>query len=217
MTAEASKFISQEMNIILLQTLWAILVFLVGWFIAKWLGGGVAMFLEKTKLNHALKRIGAEDALSKTDLQLNSPRFFGEIVRWFFVIFFLMISSEMVGLIQLSQFLEKVIGYYSNIFVACFIFIVAVFLSDFSQKIVIGALEKEKITYSRFLGRGLSFAIWVLAILAILYQLKIVPTLILAIFIGVIGIIVLALGIAFGLGGKDLAAKILKELEEKFK
>jgi hypothetical protein len=90
-------------------------------------------------------------------------------------------------------------------------------LIDFSQKVFIGSLEKEKLTFSRFFGKGFSFSVWVLATLAIFYQLKIIPELILAIFIGVISIIVLVVGISFGLGGKDLAAKILKELEEKLK
>jgi hypothetical protein len=196
---------------------WAILVFFVGWFISKWTGQIAAAFLSKIKLSQVLKRMGLEEALTKIDLHLSAPKFFGEIVRWFFVILFLMAASEILGLTQFSQFLEKVIGYYPNIFIAALIFVVAVFLADFSQKIVVGTLEKEKITYSRFLGRAIRWAIWLFAILAILYQLQITPSLILAILIGMVATISIALGIAFGLGGKDLAAKILKELEEKFK
>ncbi len=196
---------------------WAILVFFVGWFISKWIGQIAAVFLSKIRLNQVLKRMGLEEALTKIDTRLNAPKFFGEIARWFFVILFSMAASEILGLTQFSQFLEKVIGYYPNVFIAALIFVVAVFLADFSQKIVVGTLEKEKITYSRFLGRAIRWAIWLFAILAILYQLRITPSLILAVLIGMVATISIALGIAFGLGGKDLAAKILKELEEKFK
>jgi len=196
---------------------WAILVLFIGWFVSKWIGQVAAAFLSKIRLNQVLKRMGLEEALTKIDTRLNAPKFFGEIVRWFFVILFLMAASEIFGLTQFSQFLGKVISYYPNIFIAALIFVVAVFLADFSQKIVVGTLEKEKITYSRFLGRAIRWAIWLFAILAILYQLRITPSLILAILIGMVATISIALGIAFGLGGKDLAAKILKELEEKFK
>jgi hypothetical protein len=196
---------------------WAILVFFVGWFISQWAGQIAATFLSKIRLSQVLKRMGLEEALTKIDLHLSAPKFFGEIVRWFFVILFLMAASEILGLTQFSHFLEKVIGYYPNVFIAALIFVVAVFLADFSQKIVVGTLEKEKITYSRFLGRAIRWTIWLFAILAILYQLQITPSLILAILIGMVATISIALGIAFGLGGKDLAAKILKELEEKFK
>lgn len=126
-------------------------------------------------------------------------------------------ASDILGLTQFTYFLEKVIGYYPNIFIAALLFIIAVFLTYFSQKILVGTLEKEKITYSRFLGRAISWVIWLFTILAILYQLQIIPSLILTLFAGAVISISIALGIAFGLGGKDLAAKILKELEEKFK
>lgn len=196
---------------------WASLVLFFGILIAKWAGKISAAFLDKIRLNQFLKRMGWEETLLKIDARLNAPKFFGEIVKWFFIIVFLMISSEILGLVQFSQFLERVIRYFPNIFISCFIFLVAVFLVDFSQKIVVGTLEKEKITYSRFIGKWLSWIIWTLAILAILYQLRIVPTLILTVFVGIVAIFVLILGISFGLAGKDLAAKILKELEEKFK
>lgn len=199
------------------QILGAILVFIIGWFVSKWIGELTEGFLKRTKLNQAAKRLGWDEALSKIDVRLNLPKVFGIIVRVFFVILFLVACFEMIGLSQFSQDLWKAVVYYMNIFVACIIFIVAIFLADFSQKIVIGSLEKNKITYSRFVGKGMSWAIWALATLAILYQLQIVPTLILTIFIGVTALIVLSLGIAFGLGGKDLAAKILKELEDKWK
>jgi len=196
---------------------WAGLVLLLGVIVAKIMEKFIVNFLNKIRLNQLLKRIGLEEALLKIDTRLNAPRFFAQIVKWFFIIVFLMVSSEILGLPQFSQFLGRVIDYFPNIFISCLIFLVAAFLVDFSQKIVVGTLEKEKITYSRLVGKWIGWAIWLFAILAILYQLQIIPSLILTIFIGMVATISIALGISFGLGGKDLAAKILKELEEKFK
>jgi len=217
MWEEISKTIWQNLTEVSPPIFWAGLVLFVGIFVAKWLGRISVAFLNQIRLNQVLKRVGLEEALSKIDTRLNAPKFFGELVKWFFIIVFLMVSFEILGLTQFSQFLEKAIGYFPNIFISTLIFLVAVFLSDFSQKIVVGTLEKEKITYSRFLGKAIRWSIWLFAILAILYQLQITPSLILAILIGMVATISIALGIAFGLGGKDLAAKILKELEEKFK
>ena len=63
----------------------------------------------------------------------------------------------------------------------------------------------------------LRWVIWFFAGLAILYQLQIVSPLILVIFVGMVITISLSLGLAFGLGGRDLAQRILKDLEDKFK
>lgn len=199
------------------QLLWAILVFVAGFLVAKWMGNTVVRFLNKTNLNQALKRLGWAETLVRLDLSLDAPGFFGELVKWFFIIIFLMISLEILGLPEFSQFLGKVISYFQNIFIAALIFIIAVFLADFSQKIMVAVLEKEKITYSRLFGRVIRWIIWSLATLAILYQLQIAPTLILTVFIGFVIAISLTIGIAFGLGGKEIAAKILKELEKKLR
>ena len=217
MYEEFTKIFWQNLTEISPSIFWAGLVLLLGILVAKWIAAIIVVFLSKIKLNQILKRMGLEEALSKIDASLNAPKFFGEIVKWFFIVLSLMASSEILGLTQFSQFLEKVIGYFPNIFISALIFVVAVFLSDFSQKIVVGTLKEEKITYSRLLGRMIRWAIWFFAILAILYQLQITPSLILVIFIGMVATTSIALGLSFGLGGKDLAVKILKELEEKFK
>ncbi|HOA47705.1 MAG TPA: hypothetical protein PKH73_02245, partial [Candidatus Pacearchaeota archaeon] len=68
---------------------------------------------------------------------------------------------------------------------------------------------------SKLLGSGIRWAIWVFAILAILLQLGITPDIVRALIYGMIAMITIATGLAFGLGGKDLAAEILKELKDK--
>jgi hypothetical protein len=196
---------------------WAGLVLLLGIFVGRIVERICSGFLDKLRLNQILKRIGFEESFKKLGFEVDASKIISEIVEWFFIIIFLLASSDILSLVQFSQFLERVIGYFPNIFISILIFIISAFLIDFSQKVFIGSLEKEKLTFSRFFGKGFTLSVWVLATLAIFYQLRIIPELILAIFIGTIAIIVLVLGISFGLGGKDLAAKILKELEEKLK
>jgi len=193
------------------------LLLVLGFVIANSLKSLAVAFLKKIRLNQVLKRLGLEGILSKIDIRFDATIFFGEIVKWFFIFVFLMASSEVIGLTLFSQFLEKVIAYFPNIFIAFLMFVVAAFIADFSQKIVVGTLEKERIIYSKFLGKLIHWAIWFFALLAILYQLQITPSLILVIFIGMVAAASIAIGIAFGLGGKDLAGRILKELEDKFK
>jgi hypothetical protein len=196
---------------------WSGVIIIVGLIFSKWMEILTVGLIERLRINQLLKMLGAEEILLRIDSRLNAPKFFGAIVKWFFIIVFLMAASDVLGMHQFSQFLSNVIGYFPNIFVSVLIFLVALYLTDFSQKLVLGTLERERITYSRFLSRSIVCGIWLFAILSILYQLKITPSLILVAFIGMVLTIALAVGIAFGLGGKDLAAKILKELEEKLK
>lgn len=195
----------------------SIFVFILGWFVSKIVGQWITSFLNRIHLNKPFERMGWKEVFDRVDIHISITRFIGEISRWSLVFIFLMFSVRIVNLSYLSQFLWEIIKYFPNIFIAIAIFVGAVFLADLSQKIVVGTLEKEKITYSRSLARAIRWIIWFLAVLAILYQLKIVPKLILTIFIGIVFAISISLGISFGFGARNIAAKILKELEDKFK
>jgi len=194
-----------------------LLLFILGLIIAHSLKRLTIAFLKRIRLNQVLRSLGLEEVLSKTNINFDAINFFGDIVKWFLIFVFLMATSEVLGLTQFSQFIEKIVAYFPNIFIACLMFVVAAFVADFSRKIIVGTLEKERIIYSKFLGRVIHWGVWLFALLAILYQLQITPSLILVIFIGMVAATSISIGIAFGLGGKDLAARILKELEEKFK
>jgi hypothetical protein len=189
---------------------WAGLILLFGILVAKFFERISQRFFERIRINSVLKRIGLKDSFEKIGISLDAQKFFSEIVQWFFIILFLMLSFEILGLTKFADFLEKVVLYFQNIFISILIFILASYLIDFSQKVFIGSLEKEKITYSRIFGKGFSLLIWVLTTLAILYQLKIVPDLILAIFIGAIITIALVIGISFWFSWKRSRRQILK-------
>lgn len=197
--------------------LWALIILFFGWIIAGRARDIVINFLNKLRLNQILKSLGWETFFDRFDAKMNIPKFFGMIVEIYFFLLFLIISLDVLKLGTISKLIGDIVGYYPNIFISIIIFVFTVFLADFSKKIVVGKMEKEKIVYSNFLGDIISSGAWILAILSILYQLQIVQTLILTIFIGVVAMIVIALGIAFGLGGKDVAAKILEDMEKRVK
>ncbi|MBZ9578513.1 hypothetical protein KJA14_01545 [Patescibacteria group bacterium] len=209
-----------EINrVVLVQVLGAFLVLIVGIIISKIVSKIVRDFLNKIRLNQIMKRLGWKEAFARAEMKLDMAKFFGEITKYLVLIIFLMMVFEIVGLSQFSQFLERIVNYFPNILIASLIFIVTVFLVDFTYRIFLATAKKTdrktELTYSRFLGVGARRAIWVLATLAILYQLQIVPNLILSLFIAILGLIVLACGIAFGLGGREVAKKILEEWKEK--
>lgn len=174
-------------------------------------------FFLRIRFPSTLKGMGWEDALSAFGVRFDVIRFIMFLIRWFFIFLFFMIIFDVWGLERVSEIFESIVKYYPNIFISILIFIVSCYLVDFSKKVFIGRLEKQKISVTPLFNKGLSFFIWVFTILAILYQLKIVPELILAIFIGFVIIFSLSFGISFGLGGKMLAEKFLRDIEEKFK
>lgn len=174
-------------------------------------------FLKKLKIDQLFRILNFDEKLKRLGFKSTILDLFGEFLKWALVLFFLILAFDVLGWEKAGTILEKVLGYFPNIFVAFLIFLAASFLSFLSQKLLFAKIEEKGIVYSKFFNKTTNALIWILAILAILYQLKIVPALILTIFAGVVGAVSLALGIGFGLGAKDFAQKFLKELEEKFK
>jgi len=197
--------------------LWALIIVFFGWLVVGRIRNISINFFNRLRLNQMLKALGWESFFDRFDAKMNVSKFFGLIVEVYFFLLFVIISLDVLKLGTMSRLVGDVVGYYPNIFIAIIIFIFAVFVADFSKKIIVGSLDKERVVYSNFLGDIISLGAWILAILAILYQLQIVQTLVLAIFIGVVAVIVISLGIAFGLGGKDLAKKILEDMEDRVK
>jgi len=194
-----------------------IVIILLGLYISKKIRDLVIHFLNRLRLNQMLSSLGWQEFFNRFDTKLDIPRFFGTITQIYFLLWVVLLVLDMLSLSIVGDIISNIINYYPNIFISIVIFIVAVFIADFSKKIIVSDFREEKLTYSNFLGNIIASSVWVIAILAILYQLQIAQTLILIAFIGFITLIVLTVGIAFGLGGKEIAKKTLEDIEKKIK
>lgn len=192
----------------------AIIVFLVGWLIAAVLAKLAAQIIRVLRIDQILEKIGFKRSLEKANLKLDSGKFIGELVRWFFIIVFLIAATDILNLSQVTEFLRDVLLYIPQVIVALLILLAAVLIANFLQKLVKASVEAAELKGANFLSAVTKWAILIFAILAALLQLGIVPALIQTIFTGFIAALAIAAGLAFGLGGKDLAAQILNRLKK---
>lgn len=210
-----------------LQTLWvgfinflpnllgAIIVFIIGWIIAVLLGRLVGQVVKALRIDQILEKMGFRRALDRANLKLNSGAFVGELTRWFFIIVFLMAATDILGLSEVTLFLRQVLMYIPQLIVAVLILLIAVLVASALQKLVKASVEAAGLGSSNFLGAVAKWSVLVFAILAALLQLGIVPSLIQTLFTGFIAALSIALGLSFGLGGKDLAAQVLDKLSKE--
>ena len=191
------------------------LVFIIGWFFALGLGRLVAEFLKRLKFNQIFERTGWKAALEKAELKVNPSEFVGAIFKWILVIVFLLASVDILGFTQFANVLSGLIAWLPNLIVAIAIFVVAVILTDIIEKIIKASVKKMEIGYAGFAGTAARWSIYTFAGLAILLQLGVTPSIINTLVIGFVGMLALAFGLAFGLGGKDAAAKFISDVQRK--
>jgi len=216
-TLEALKDLWQGFLAFIPNLIGAIIIFIIGWFIALGIGKLVTEILSRLKFNQIFETGAWRKALEKAELKVNAAEFIGAIVKWILIIVFLMAAVEILGLAQFAGFLNSVLGYLDNVVVAALIFVVAVVVADILAKVMVATVEGARFEYSHLAGEIIRWSIWIFAILAILHQLGIAPPLIETLFTGLVAILVISVGIAFGLGGKDMAAEILGTIRKRIR
>lgn len=206
--------ISLNASNIIVNIFWTIIIFIVGIFLAKKLGKATKKLLSSVRLDQAVKNLGWQHFFEKYNAKINISGFLAIIVEVYILLITFMVGSEILNFSVLTNFFLNIVEYYPNILISSVIFIIAVFVAEFSKKII---YIDENDKYSNVLGSFVASATWILAILAILYQLNIVPELVVTLFIGVTATLVLIIGLSFGLGGQDIVRKFLKKFEKKIK
>ncbi|MDD5145283.1 MAG: hypothetical protein PHF44_00305 [Candidatus Pacebacteria bacterium] len=209
-----NRFINFAPNIIV-----AIIIFVIGWFIALFVGKLIAEILKRLKFNEIFEKGNWDEALAKADIKVDVSEFIGAIFKWVLVIVFLQLSVGLLGWMQFTLLLDKIINYLPHVIVAALIFVVTVVVVDIVEKLVRVTVERMKVGYGQTVSAVVRWAIWTFAILMILRELIIVPAFIDTIFnamiYGTVAFLVISFGLSFGLGGKEAAAKMIEELKSK--
>lgn len=192
----------------------AIIVFVIGWLIAVALGKLVTRILRALKVDQGFERLGLKKGFKKAGIEWNISRIGGGLVKWFFIIVFLMAATDILGLVKVTDFLVRVLLYIPNVIVAVIILVVAVLIADLLSKLVFGVAKSSGFKAAKFLGTLTQWAVLIFAFLAVLVQLGIAKSLIQTLFTAFVAMVAIAGGLAFGLGGKEIARDTLEKLRE---
>ena len=195
----------------------AIIIIIIGWFVAVIIGKIVAEILRKLGFNKPFERGKWKEVIEKAEWKVDPSGFIGAIVKWTIFIAFLLASIEALGFVQLAGFISRIANWLPNVIVAAAIFIIAVIIGEYVPKLIVAVSESFGIKYSNFLGEIIRWAIWIFAGLAILYQLGVAKEFIITLFEGFVAFLVISGGLAFGLGGKDAAARLIEDVGRKLK
>lgn len=193
----------------------AIVVFIIGWFIAIWIARLVSEILKRLKFDKIFEKTKWDEALEKADIKVTMSGFISGLVKWILVIVFLLAAVEILGMSQFAFFLGDIVGWLPNLIVAVAIFVVAVIVSDFAEKLIKAVVGKMSVGYVNMTGSIVRWAIWIFAVFAILEQLQVASDIVQILVTGFVALIVLSGAIALGLGGKDLAREALEGLRNR--
>jgi hypothetical protein len=188
-----------------------LVILVIGYFVAKILGNLVGRLLGRVGFDGWMERAGVSSVLQRSGTGLTASTVLGKVVFWFvFLISFTMFASAL-GVPEISNFMSDMLGYIPRIFAAIVIVCLAALFANFLAAIIRGATGNET------LAKVARYAVLVYAAFAALTQLGVAVQLTGNTLLIVLAGAALALGLAFGLGGREMAGRALGNLFDKDK
>lgn len=144
------------------------------------------------------------------------PNLIGEMVRWITIFVFLISAVEAWGIPKVGDVLQQLLSFLPSVFIVVIIGWVGLIAARFAYDIVRHGVRGLGNHEALVLGTAAKYSIIFFTVLIILTQLGVAAELIKILFTGIVGMLALAFGLSFGLGGRDHAGRILDRLMEKF-
>lgn len=195
------------------QLIVAIILLIVGLIVARVLGRLTERLIAYTRLNQLFYRTGVSGDMARVGLNLNFSAMFGWLVQFFIIVATLVTVADILRFEQISQFLRNVLNYIPNVFVGVVILGIGLIAGNILGNIV-GRATSGSERYASMSWLLSSLARWsiiIFSLMTALIQIGIAPSLIQIIFGGLVVALSLAIGLAFGLGGRDRARDLLDQ------
>src|SRR5215212_4762523 len=186
-----------------------LLILLIGWFIAGLLARAVAGLLRMIRFNDLAQRAGITDFVRQTGIRRDAADVLADIVMWFVRVITLIVAFDALGLPAVSQVLQQFLLWIPNLVVALVILVIAGLAATTVARLVRGTTAEAGFTNPDMLSNIARVAVWSFGIVIAVNQIGIAQTLVNTLFFGLVGALTLALGLAFGLGGRETAGEIV--------
>lgn len=194
-----------------------IVILFIGWVIAMAARIGIRRLLQLTRFDNLANKSGLEAFLKHGGIDLTLAGIISEVVYWMVILLFIITCANTLGMREVADMLNTVANYLPRIIGAIFVLIFGTLLARFINRLVFAWLYGIKFEGALAISTSAEYAIQLFALFVALEQLNIGTQLLTALFVIVFGAVFLALAIAFGLGGRDRAARLIDEMQNNLK
>lgn len=187
-----------------------LLILLIGLIVARIIRLVLIKFLGAVNFDSWSDRMGFTRLMRKGDVWSKPSAVVAGMVFWLLVIITLLAGLYALQIEAMKHLVASVIGYVPQLFSAMMILIIGYVFAEFVSRAVLIAAANSGFHYAKLLSKAVNTLLIVLILAMVLEQLEIAPTVVLAAFSIVFGGIVVALAIAFGVGGIPAARRMIE-------
>jgi small-conductance mechanosensitive channel len=197
------------------QLLAALVLLFLGWILANIVRSAVGKVLDTLKFDELGKKTGIEAFMRQGNIDLTLSRLIANLVYWIILLVVIVTVANSLGLTTVAELFNKVVFYLPNIIVAVLVLVFGVLVARFINRLVFAYLNNMGVEGALTLSTLAEYAVIIFVVFVALEQLQIGTHLLISAFQIGFGAVGLAMALAFGLGGKDWAASVIKRLTEK--
>lgn len=195
----------------------AVAVLIIGIILAGWLGKLAAKIISAARIDSLVTSTGVTESFRKHGVELTVSRLIGWVVKWFIIVATLMIVVDILNIPQVTSFLQDVALYFPNVIAAIIILTIGLVAGNFVKEVVLKAVRASELSEVTAgpIAAVAKWAIVIFALLAALVQLNVAAGIIQILLTGLVAMLALAGGLAFGLGGQDKARQLLDRMDRE--
>jgi hypothetical protein len=170
----------------------------------------VTGLLRVIRFDELMQRSGLSDFMNKMGTGVDSVGIVAGVVKWIVRIVVLLVAFDALGLPAVSDVMRQLLLWLPNLVVAIFVLFIGGIAARALGNVVRGATAEGGFTNPETLVNVTRTTVWAFAVVVAINQLGIATNLINTLFTGFVGALAIACGLAFGLGGRDLASRSLE-------
>lgn len=189
-----------------------LVIVLVGWWIAALIARGVLALLRAVNFNDVAQRSGFANFVQNMGVQTDSSNVIALVAKWFVRLIALVVAFDALGLPAVSEVLRQLLLWLPNLVVALVVLVLGGLAAGALGNLVRGATAQAGFNNPDLIATIAKAAVWAFAIVIAVNQLGIARTVVNTLLIGVVGSLALAFGLAFGLGGRDAASRVVDRM-----
>ena len=173
------------------------------------LAAAVAALLRAVRFNDLSQRSGLTGFVHNMGIRTDAAGVLANIVKWFVRLIVLVVAFDALGLPAVSSVLQQFLLWIPNLVVAVVILVIAGLAANALGDLIRGSTAQAGFSNPDLLATITRVAVWSFGIVVAVNQIGIAQELVNTLFMGFIGALALAAGLAFGLGGRDTAGQIV--------
>jgi len=198
----------QQLGAVLPAVLFAAIILLAGYFVARQIERWVDRTLKRMDFNRVAERGGLGEAVARSGGGLDPVHTVGKLLFWLVMLIVILLASAALGLDSINRMFGIMIGFIPTLISAIVIVILGLVIGEFVRGLILasaGGVEGVPV-----LANAAKGSVVVIAVFMALQQLGVAEEIVTAAFTLIVGAVALAVGLAFGLGNTALAGEITR-------